>query len=90
MNDMEQLLRTAALGMDVRVFLDSPVGQYLIKRAETEVESALVALKDVDPENPRLIRELQNRAYRAQTVLQWLAEAIQEGENAERMAAQED
>lgn len=66
-------------------FLESPLGKHLAHRAEAEERAALEALATVDPEDSARIRALQNDVWRAQSVLQWLGEAINEG-----VAAQQD
>lgn len=90
MSVQETILQVAALGMDVEAFLNSAVGRYLQGRAAAEIQEGLQALKTVDPANPNQIREFQNRVYRGEKFLDWLEEAIQEGQNAERMAMQEE
>lgn len=79
-----KLLAQAAFGIEVEAFLGSDIGRYLIARAEAEREQALNALKDVDAEDSRAIRQLQSTVARAESIQYWMAEAIQEGRNAER------
>lgn len=77
------LLKTVDLGFQAQAFLESDIGQYLVKRAEAQVEEAVEDLKQSDPENPKGIRALQHKIHVAEQVLYWLAEVIQEGRNAE-------
>lgn len=90
MSEQLALLKAFEFGLEVEQFLHSTIGQYLIACIENDCKAAQDALLTVDPEDPKAIRELQNRAYRAQSISQWLAHAIQEGRNAERLAADED
>lgn len=90
MSEQHALLAAVALGLDAEQFMNSPLGRYLVDRIESEVYAALSELKQVDAEDPRHIRDLQNRVYRAEKILTWLDEVIQEGRNAERMATNED
>lgn len=66
-------------GFQVEAFLESEIGQYLIKRAEAQVSDAAESLKRVDPENPTQIRALQHNIQVAEDIQYWLAEAIRAG-----------
>jgi len=81
--DTNPVLREIDFGMEVEAFLQSDIGRYLAKRAEAEVESAVEAMKVVDPEDTKSVRGLQNTIKVAESVLYWLAEAIQAGLNAQ-------
>ena len=83
MPDDSVLLRTIGLGMDIKVFKKSPVGKFLLDRAEMEAVQSFNALKIADPEDPRLIRELQNKIKVAESFELWLEEGIESGKNAE-------
>jgi len=72
------------LGLSAESFLGSPLGKFLVGRAEGEIEEAVEKLKTTDPEDAKAIRDLQNRIYRAESVQYWLAEAIMTGENAQQ------
>lgn len=81
-----QLLKKAiGRGFDVEAFMGSEIGQYLRLRASREIEEAQEALIDVDAFDATRIRDLQLQARVGQRVLSYLADAITEGENAERM-----
>lgn len=77
-NPLEQSI---AFGMEVENFLQSDIGKYIIHRAEEETEDAVEQLKRADPDEPRVIRQLQYRIQVAESVQYWLAEAIQDGLN---------
>lgn len=81
-NGASALYREVDFGMAVEAFLESPIGKYLVKRAEEEVEDAVEKLKVVDCTATQEIRALQNQIYRAESIQYWLAEAIQAGQNA--------
>lgn len=82
-DESSQIYRDVDFGMQAESFLDSPVGKYLIARAEGEVEAAVEELKTVDCTDAKAIQTLQNRVYRAESIQYWLAEAIQAGLNAQ-------
>ena len=89
-NPVGDLLKVAEFGMDVSAFLNGPVGRYLVRRAEAEIEAATEQLKKIDPTDTEGVRRLQNEIYRAEAIQYWLAEAIQEGLNAEETLQQFD
>jgi len=78
---MEQdlALAEARFGIEVEQFLLSQIGQYLIGRAEIDEREALEALGEVDPEDPKAIREAQFKLQVARAVPRWIRDAIQSG-----------
>lgn len=82
--ELQQIRNQIAFGLDVKVFMESPIGRYLAMRANSNIETALDAMRSVDPEDPKAIRILQNEIKCAENFLQWMGEAVTEGENAER------
>ncbi|HXK61222.1 MAG TPA: hypothetical protein PLP42_15145 [Acidobacteriota bacterium] len=81
--DSNPVLKTIDFGMEVEAFLQSDIGRYLVKRAESEVDSAVETLKEVDPEDAKSVRGLQNTIRVAESIQYWLADAIQSGMNAQ-------
>ena len=77
-------------GIEVESFLNSKVGQYLIKRADADIADALEKMKEINPGDERAIRGLQTDIKRAESVQYWMAEAIQEGLNAEKLIKESD
>lgn len=86
-NDLAQegkeLHRAIDFGFQVEAFLQSEIGQYLIKRSDAQVAEAVESLKRVDPENVSQVRALQHNIHVAENVQYWLADAIQAGQNAQ-------
>jgi hypothetical protein len=83
--DAETELRLAEvrLGIQAEDFLRSPIGRYLVGRAQIEVEAAVEELKHAHPEDPAIIRKLQNRITLMESFGAWLQDAIANGNNAE-------
>lgn len=77
------LLQQIDLGFQAEAFLQSDLGRYLVQRAEGQVEEAVEALKQVDPEDFKSVRGLQNMIHVAESIQYWLADAIQAGMNAQ-------
>ena len=82
--DVKALHDAIDFGMEVQSFLQSRIGRYLVKRAEEEVEASVQLLKEADAEDPKAIRELQNKIKVAEDFQYWLGDAVQSGINAER------
>lgn len=82
--EMEGVRATIEFGLDVKQFMGTNLGRYLQHKANADMEAALDALATVDPEDPKAIRKLQNDAVVAARILSWIAEAVNEGEQAER------
>lgn len=74
-----------AFGNEVKAFLQSNIGRYLISRAEAERAEALEALANADPDNGKTIRTLQTSIRVVDHIQRWLAEAISEGSEAARL-----
>lgn len=75
-------VRAATFGRIVEDFKSSPVGRYLIDRAEIQLSKSLDGLKDVDASDEGAVRKLQLDARVAYTIIEWLGNAIFEGRSA--------
>jgi len=84
-----ELFGEAVLAEDVRDFLRThPVGQYLHHRAKLEIQQAEADALQVDPDSWPLfrgrnkLREIRQRAAVARAFINWLSEAILNGDAA--------
>ena len=77
------LLAHVDIGLAIKQFLQSDVGQYLIGRAAETADEAMQKLKGADPEDAKLIRALQNEIKMADSFAQWITDGKLEGEHAE-------
>jgi hypothetical protein len=87
----KDLFEVAKLGEDVRAFLQThPVGQLLHHRAKQLIRQAEVDALEVDPDgfswlrSRTKLRQIRQRAAMARAFINWLAEAIVEGDQAAR------
>lgn len=80
----KELHQAIDFGFQVQAFLASEIGQYLVKRAEDEIEAAVEELKCVNAFAPDAIRTIQGKVQVAERFQYWLADAYQAG-----VAAQE-
>ena len=85
-SEFREIQQSIDLSFQVEAFLQGQIGQFLIKRAEEEIDAAVEELKRVDPENTSVIRRLQTVINVAESVQYWLADAIQAGHNAAEAA----
>lgn len=81
---VKALMDSAATGLAAKEFISSQFGKHIVNRASIEVDDALAEFIEADPTNAKSIASIQNRIHVAQSAIQWLMEAITEGENAMR------
>ena len=84
------LFREAADGRDAKEFFYSPVGRYMVGAAQLEYREALRALLETPWWRRRRIVALQNRAWRAERFMGWLAELVRGGVMAEKALQERD
>lgn len=77
--EVRNLLRTVQFGLDVAAFVDSPVGKYLLGRADQEREAALAELAYASAADIDEMRELQLIVRRADSMRLWLQDAQTDG-----------
>ena len=77
------MVAEADLGRQVKEFLQSDIGRYLMGCAQQEHQAAMEALKRTSPWRRRRITELQNQAWRAESFMSWLRELLIRGRTAE-------
>ena len=79
-NELEkELLQGIKLGDSAEKLVDSPIGKFLIERAQEDALDAMNTLKTISPIETEHIRALQNRIQCAENFETWLMEAIQIG-----------
>lgn len=74
-----ELIKSARLADQAEKFLTSPLGRYLVERANREIAAATLKLVAADPEDAKLGREIRNEIYRATAVIDWIDEAVHDG-----------
>jgi hypothetical protein len=83
-------MEQAVFGEEVRRFLqEDRIGRYITAKAAQQTESGLLELKDIDPEDAKAIRAIQTKIRVAESVVSWLAEAIDNGERAQQILEDE-
>jgi hypothetical protein len=79
LNPSDPLVETAVFGEQVRQFLESDIGDFLVQKARQQSDSWKERLKDIDPWDEEKIIVAQMKIHVADLILVWLGEAIQEG-----------
>lgn len=86
MAEQFDLINRIELGLDVEAFMASRVGRYVQKRANDEIEAARDELENLPPAATEAIQAAQNKAKVARAVLDWMGEAVTDGEGAAEIA----
>lgn len=81
---MIEKMGVAHLGIEAEAFLTTPVGQYIQKRAQQEIDDAVDLLKVADPCDHQQITRLQNIIWRGESFNAWFIELINSGWEAEK------
>lgn len=74
-----EMLERAQLGQQVQEFWDSSVGNYLRNRATELYTTAIAELKSCNPTDWQNIAKHQSDAFKAESFIQWMEEAISDG-----------
>ncbi len=78
-DEIEALMEYATLGEQVKSFMQSDVGKFLLARAKQEYDAGIDALKSVKPTDVAGLLIAQNNVRRAESIRGWLEEAIVTG-----------
>lgn len=76
-NDLE--MKVAILGIDAEGFLRTPLGIYLLDRADLDITRYMDELVDASPSDLEKNTELRNKIGVCLAFKGWIAEAIQSG-----------
>ena len=87
----DELLSLAKMGVDAETFIRTPLGKFLVKKAEDEIEAATQDLISADPDDVKSNTELRNRIHVARMFVVWLTDSINMGRSAhERLKEMEE
>lgn len=90
MSKEDPMIEAAKLGMEAEVFRSSPLGRFLIKKAEDEESDAIEHLIAADPENAKEQREYRNQIHVSRMFIEWLNDAVEIGRAAVEMLRQQE
>lgn len=77
--ETKTLIAEVDMGMQARQFCESDLGRYIIGCAHQEIADAQRELKGTSPWRFWKVQELQNKIWRAESLLLWLRDLIQSG-----------
>jgi hypothetical protein len=83
----QQTLRIAG---QAEWLITSDLGKYLISKSQDEALAAIEEIFEADPEDPKLIRKLQNKKLIPEKALEWIFGIIQEADQLEELRESED
>ena len=75
--DME--MTRVDFGDEVEQFLKTRVGRYMLQMAQLNIDEAVEELKKCDAEDFKAVRKWQNKIQVAESIQQWLLEAVAAG-----------
>jgi hypothetical protein len=84
--EIERLLQDVALAAEAKEFFNSTIGRYLLQQASEAEVSAFRGFIEVDPDDAKAIRKVQEDAKIPKLVFAWLQDAITKGNNALKQA----
>jgi|GEM_PF-2249086 hypothetical protein len=90
LNERDEMQRLIALGFSAEDFLSSDLGKFIAEKAEAERTSAIEELISCSPFDGETISRLQSRVAVADAAMQWLADAIILGQEAQERMRQLD
>ena len=82
-------VRLAVFGKQVEDFFETDIGNYILKRAQAEIDNATRDLRDVDPTDTRSVMKAQLNLKVAESVIKWLGDAIVAGQSSLRLLQEE-
>jgi len=91
MNEDDELLSLARMGIDAESFMNTKLGKFLQQKATSEIDAATAELIAADPTDVKANTELRNQINVAGMFLLWLTESINIGHSAlEQLKALDD
>lgn len=90
LNERDEMQRLIKLGFSAEDFLSSDLGKFIAEKAEAERTSAIEELISCSPFDGETISRLQSRVAVADAAMQWLADAIILGQEAQERMRQLD
>lgn len=87
--DDRELKIEAALGEEAHRFFVTPIGEYVINRSLQEVAEQQQRFEAADPEDHATLKDIHFRTRLARHALEWLNEALLDGERAYQMLRNE-
>ena len=84
----KELMQRVGIGLDAERFLRTEFGGFLVERLIEQRRVAMALLEEVDPDDAKAVRKIQNEAYLPQMILQTITDAIESYKLAEERLQQ--
>jgi len=81
-DEEDELLQIAKLGIEAEAFVRSPLGKYLMLKANAEISAAMDDLVSADPADVKLNTEIRVHIHTAKMFIIWVNEAANIGRQA--------
>lgn len=78
----DELLSMARMGIDAESFMRTPLGKFLIKKADDEIAAATEELIEADSSDTKVNTEIRNRIHIARMFKVWMCDSITIGHSA--------
>lgn len=78
-DDQLEMIQRAAFGKQVDLFLSSDIGKYMLARAREQVVEAQLQFRKADVTNVAVMTAIQNKLVVADSIVQWLKDAVSDG-----------
>ena len=78
----EVLIAEAQIGQEAEDWLNSQIGQYIVGCANQDIRDAMDQLKRADPDDSKMIRDLQLKISSRELAVRWIMEIIDRGNDA--------
>jgi len=80
--EVDELLSEYDLGEQGKSFIESPLGQSIVKQALDDIESYRHQLEGVDPASSNDIMHIQIEIKKRRLAIDWIVQIINAGQNA--------
>jgi len=78
----DTLIAEAQVGQEAEDWLNSELGRYAVGCANQDIQEAMDQLKRVDPDDSKMIRDLQLKITSRELAIRWIMEMIDRGNDA--------
>ena len=85
MKPSDPTVEEAVFGQQVQQWLQGDIGSYVLRLAQEQSKAAVEELKTVDPHQPEIIMKIQMRIQVAESIIDWLADAMIRGIQAQKV-----
>ena len=85
MKPSDPTVEEAVFGKQVQLWLQGDIGSYVLRLAQEQSKAAVEELKAVDPHQPEIIMKIQMRIQVAESIIDWLADAMIRGIQAQKV-----